>query len=605
MKIKNIINRIIVASMVFTASCNGEFLDTVPDNITSLEDVFTNKDMTERWLARIYSPIPDMWDQPYGVPWTGQSDEVYYAWVQPGINSGAITPDNASPNYWNSYYQTIRQASIFLENIDQNQEILRQPNGERLIQQYKGEARFLRAYFYWLLMKQYGPVVLMGENSMPTDADFQIPRSPWDDCVAYVLLEMDRAMQDVPERHVNPNNPSEIDVIQTGRITKPIVKAVKSQVLLYHASPLFNGNTELSGFTNPDGQVLFNPNYDPERWKAAADAAKEVIDLNLWQLFKVDHEDPFRAGFLSARNLMFDGWETEGIWLRPSSNMFWNWERHSAPRNSNGAAWNGIAVTQEMVDAFRMADGNEITDPASDYSESGFTDQSNEYYTSGTYNMYVNREPRFYVNVTFNGSYVPVVPVPGQEVVEYFFSGNSGKRDAPRDWPITGYTARKNIHPNSDFRDGRSFSRPAMMIRLGEIYLNYIEALNEYSPGHADILHYLNQIRNRAGLPDYEGSMDQEEMRRQIRLERQIELMFEGHRYWDVRRWKVADTPEYHQGGALHGMNIEAGDHLSDPAFHQRIVAFTRAPWQTRYYFYPVPQSEIDRNKVLAQFPGY
>src|SRR5690606_39994133 len=120
--------------------------------------------------------------------------------------------------------------------IDNNQEILRQPNGEQLIQQYKGEARFLRAYLYWLLMKQYGPVVLMGEHSMPTDGDFQIPRSPWDDCVAYVLSEMDRAMQDVPERHVNPNNPSELDVVQTGRITKPIIKAVKSQVLLYHRS---------------------------------------------------------------------------------------------------------------------------------------------------------------------------------------------------------------------------------------------------------------------------------------------------------------------------------------------------------------------------------
>ena len=604
MKIKNIITRIIIVGTVFTASCNSEFLDTVPDNITTLEDVFTNKDMTERWLARIYAPLPDMWDQPYGVPWTGQSDEAYYAWVQPGINSGAITPDNASPNYWGSYYQTIRQAAIFLENIDQNKEILLQPNGERLIQQYKGEVRFLRAYYYWLLMKQYGPVVLMGEELMATDADYQIPRSPWDDCVNFVLLEMDKAMQEVPEKHVNPNNPAEADIQQTGRITKPIIKAVKSQVLLYHASPLFNGNTEMANFTNPDGQALFNPNYDPERWKAAADAAKEVIDLNIWQLFRVNDQDPFRAGFLSARNLMFDGWETEGIWLRTNTNNG-NWERHSAPRNSNGAAWNGIAVTQEMVDAFRMADGSQITDASSGYSESGFTDQSTEYYTDGTFNMYVDREPRFYVNVTFNGSFVPVVPVPGDNIVEYFFSGNSGKRDAPRDWPITGYTARKNIHPNTDFRDGRYISRPAMMIRLGEIYLNYVEALNEYSPGHPDILYYLNEIRNRAGLPDYEGSTDQDEMRTQIRLERQIELMFEGHRYWDVRRWKVAGTPEYHQGGALHGMNIEGGDHLSDPEFHQRIVAFTRAAWQPKFYFYPAPQSEIDRNKVLTQFPGY
>ncbi|WP_215223146.1 RagB/SusD family nutrient uptake outer membrane protein [Echinicola shivajiensis] len=595
----------LMGQLLFSSSCNEDFLNTVPDNITTLEDVFTNKNMTEEWLARIYNPIPQMWDQPYGTPWSGQSDEVNYAWSQPAINSGALTPVNTSPNHWDWYYQTIRSAGIFLENIDMNQEILEQPGGPQLITQYKGEVRFLRAYFYWLMMKQYGPIVIMGESTLPPEADFQIPRSTWDECVAYVLSEMDKAHELVPEKHLNPNNPNQEDLQQTGRITKPIIKAVQSQILLYHASPLFNGNTSLGNFKNQDGTVLFNQTYEEARWKDAADAAKEVIDMGLWNLYEVDHEDPFVKGYLSSKELMYNGWETEGIWLRPDNNVNGSWERHCSPRNANGQAWNGIAVTQEMVDDFRMANGKSIDNPTSGYSESGFTSEGSEYYTAGTYNMYVGREPRFYVNVTFNGATVPVVSVPGSDYVEFYFSGNSGKQGAPRDWPITGYTARKNIHPNTDFRSGTNFSRPAMMIRLGEVYLNYIEALNEYSPGHPDILIYLNRIRNRGGLADYDGSTDQATMRKEIRLERQIELMYEGHRYWDVRRWKIPDTEEDHQGGEFHGMNIEAGGYMSDPAFHQRVVAFTRADWRDKFYFYPIPQREIDRNKALVQFPGY
>lgn len=590
--------------LLLAGSCKKGFLNTVPDNIATLNDVFTNRTMTEQWLARLYNPMPDMWAQPYAEPWSGQSDEVDYAWVQPAINSGAITADNADPSNWNGYYQTIRQAAIFLKNADLNKEIQAQPNGVQLLKQYKAEARFLRAYFYWLLMKQYGPVVLMGEEPKLPDADFQIPRSPWDECVNYVISEMEKALPDLPVQHMNPVDPTQPDVTQTGRITQPIVLAVKSQILLYSASPLFNGNSE-SNFKNMDGANLINPTFDKEKWKKAADAAKAVIDLNRWTLYTVTDADPFRSAFLSCRNLFFDGWQTEAIWIRPTSDHVGRWERHCSPRCANGNAWNGIAVTQEMVDIFRTANGKPITDNSSGYTETGFTNTPTSYYVDGTSNMYVGREPRFYVDVTFNGSVIPVVPENGQTRVEFFFTGNSGKNGAPRDWPSTGYTARKNIHPNTDFRSGRSFSRPAMMIRLGEIYLNYAEALNEYDPGNPDVLKYLNKIRHRGGLADIAPGASQDEMRKQIHLERQIELMFEGHRYWDVRRWKVPNTPDQHQGGQFHGMNIEKGTFLSDPEFHKRIVAFTRAQWDNRFYFYPVPQSEIDRNKKLVQAPGY
>lgn len=590
------------AALLATTGCKKEFLDTVPDNITTLENVFTNRVMSEQWLARIYNRIPDPWDQPYVNQWSGMTDEVDYTWIALPMNNGALVPDG-SAGYWNSYYESIRLAGIFLQNIDKNQEMLNLSNGPQLVKQYKGEARFLRAYYYFQLMKIYGPVVLMGEVPGDVNTDYQLPRSSWEECAAYVLDELEKAKADVPEVHLTGSGTQ--DLVQTGRITKGIVSAVQSQVLLFSASPLYNGNADMGDFKNPDGKPLLSANFDKEKWKKAADAARAVIDMNRWSLYQESHEDPFMAGFNSSRNLFWNGWKAEGIWLRPATSSFYGWEQHCAPRNTQGNAWNGIGVFQELVDAYRMADGKPISDASSGYTEEGFAPGKAGFYVDNTSNMFVGREPRFYAHITFNGATLPTIPKSGQTYVGFFFTGNSGKQGAPRDWPKTGYTARKNIHPSSQFNPVTSVGRPAMLIRLAEIYLNYAEALNEYQPGHADILIYLNKVRERAGLPPLEGGLSQDAMREQIRNERRVELSFEGHRYFDVRRWKVADRPEYHQGGAFYGMNMDKGNSLGNTEFHQRTVSLTRSAWDRRNYFWPAPQSEIDRNKQLVQFPGY
>lgn len=591
-----------VFAILVNSGCKKDYLDTVPDNITTLENVFTNRVMSEQWLARIYNRIPDPWNQPYTTQWSGMTDEVDYTWIALPMNNGALVPDG-SAGYWNSYYESIRMAAIFLENIDRNAEMLALSNGAQLVKQYKGEARFLRAYYYFQLMKIYGPVVLMGENSGTVDSDFQLPRSNWDDCVTHVLEEMDKAMTDVPEVHTTGSGAA--DLVQTGRITKGVIAAVKSQVLLFSASPLYNGNSDLSDFKNIDGTALINSSYDAEKWKRAADAAKAVIDMNRWSLYEETNADPFMAAFNSTRNLFWNGWKQEGIWLRPSSNYFYEWERHCAPRNTQGNAWNGIAVFQELVDAYRMENGLEIDHPASGYSETGFAISKSGFYAADVSNMYVGREPRFYAHITFNGASLPTVPRAGESYVGFYFSGNSGKQGAPRDWPKTGYTARKNIHPSSQYNPVTSVGRPAMLIRLAEIYLNYAEALNEYQPGHADILSYLNSVRERGGIPPLTAGLSQSEMREAIQQERRIELSFEGHRYFDVRRWKLAENPAHHQGGAFYGMNMDKGNGLGNVEFHERTIALTRSQWDRRNYFWPVPQSEVDRNKQLVQFPGY
>jgi len=611
--------------MLAPAGCKKGYFDNIPDNIITVDNIFENRGQTERWLAGLYSSIPDIWAAPYTYQYMGISDEIEFAnWgvgTAPSINNGAITADG-SPSNFSAYYEKIRLASIFLEKIDNNKEILALPNGPELIKQYKGEARFMRAYYYWLMMKELGPVVLMPLKSASINDDFQIPRSSWDECVNFVLAEMAIAKADVPLQNYAVGSSTELDPAQTGRINKLIVSSVESQILLYHASPLFNGNTELGDFKNLDGKQLFNQTYDGTRWKKAADASKAAIDmaiLNGKGLFKVADDDPFRAAYLSCRNMFWDGWKTEGIWLRSASDENGSWERHCSPRSISGGAWNGMGVLQNLVDDFRMKDGSAISNNSS-YNENtypntegviGTGSKTTTLYVAGTNQMYRNREARFYVDVTFNGSVNPGVakantPTENNSRVEFFKTGSSGKDGNARDWPKTGYTARKNIIPNINFNPSVTNDRPAMLIRLAELYLNYAEALNEADPGNPDILKYLNEIRVRGGLPALTGTLSQEDMRKEIRLERRIELCYEsGIRYFDVRRWKIADKPGSNQGGAMYGMNIDAGTSLSDPAFHVRTVATVRKAWQRKYYFFPYGQNEMDRNKQLVQFPGY
>ncbi|WP_223548929.1 MULTISPECIES: RagB/SusD family nutrient uptake outer membrane protein [Aestuariivivens] len=599
-------NTVLGALIIFSiAGCNDDFFDTQPDNLLSIESIFENRQQTERWWAGLFSSIQDIWAYPYNYQYGLMCDEMDASnWTNPSINSGAISADSYYFGF-TGHYEKIRLATIFLENIDNNDEILALNNGPEIIRQYKGEAQFLRAYNYWVMMKHLGPVVIQPLEVGSPDGDYQIPRSTWSECIDFVLSEMAQAKEKLPVDYFQSGT-AVVDGTQVGRINKMIVEAVESQILLYNASPLFNGNTELADFKNLDGTQLIPQTYDANKWTLAANAAKEAIDLaeaNGKGLYQASGADAFTTAYNSVKNLYWDGWDVEGIWLRPSTGSY-NWEIHCAPRSTQNTGYNGLAVVQRLVDDFRMSDGESIEDSQT-YTETGYSGSSTPYYAAGTNNMYVDREPRFYAWINFNGAVHPSIPRAGQPYVEFYNTGNSGKNGAPRDWPKTGYTVRKNTHPA--FRsDQGTFGRPAMLIRLAELYLNYAEALNEADPGNSNILIYLNKVRVRAGLPELSAGMSQDEMRDQIRLERRVEFCFEaGHRFFDVRRWKIADKSDSYQGGVYYGMNMNEGTELSSDEFHTRVPAFTRTQWQRRYYFFPYGQNEMDRNKQLVQFPGY
>lgn len=592
----NIISKgiLLFCSLLMITGCS-KYLDQVPNDRITIEEVFRKKAPSEQFLANVYSYVNDdanIWE---ATPWFSNCDEGDITWskyVVYDLNIGNISAGNAIFDRWGRYYNGIRSASYFMAHINENIEI-RSINGQQLIDQYQAEARCLRAYFYFLLMQQYGPVVLVGDNPVSPDApaaDMQLPRSSFDDCVNYVSSQLDSAIIHLPLVPSSNGQPSDIEM---GRMTKGIALAIKSRLLLYAASPLYNGNTDMAAFKNQDGTQLISQSYDKEKWKKALDAAKAVMDLGLYNLYK----DPSADVRKSLQGIFLQAWNTEQIFVR-KKNALIDRDVTAMPRQAGG--WNGIGVTQEQVDAYFMQDGKPIKESAL-YSETGFTEVEGVRVS----NMYMNREPRFYTDVLYNNCVWQGGSMKAAAPVTFYLSGPNGKNGHPTDWTKTGYLVRKNVAALTNAGAGGSGQRqerPEIIFRLGEIYLNYVEALNEYSPGNPDILLYLNRIRERAGIPGYGGAgglpvpVSQDAMRKAIWQERRVELAFENHRWFDIRRWKIVGNVM----GDMHGMNINKdGDE-----FYKRVVASLHMFIPALNWF-PISQYEMDRTRILVQNPGW
>ncbi|MFL5745166.1 MAG: RagB/SusD family nutrient uptake outer membrane protein [Niastella sp.] len=250
-------NFIIIFLLATIASCKKGYFDGVPKDLVSTDAIFKNKSETENWLASVYGTLVDPWANTAGSAryWAGFTEELEPAGATVQA-SGLLNPANAI-NLWTSHYQGIRMANIFIQHIDNSEtNLLKEPNGKELMVQYKGEARFLRAYYYWNLMKLYGPVILVGDEPGKYNDDYQLPRNSWKECIDYVLSEMDSAYAMVPDKYLGAGGTE--DATQAGRINQLVIDAVKSQVLLFDASPLYNGNPDFDNFKNEDGNQLMN-----------------------------------------------------------------------------------------------------------------------------------------------------------------------------------------------------------------------------------------------------------------------------------------------------------------------------------------------------------
>lgn len=605
--------------MQLLTSC-VDYLDKESDTELTLPMVFEDKTRIEGWLANVYSHVPDpYWGYARKLGWDILSDDMtaserwrQWDWKVIPMLLGEWTPSTDwDGNYWARLPQLIREANIFIENVHPLPE---QGISATEVTYMKAEMRFMIAYYYYLLSNTYGPVPFKPNYIAPTDfnlADLMEGQRPYYEVVDWVDKELQEVAKILPAKYTEAR--------KYGRATSIMCLAVRARMLLFAASPLVNGNPDYANHKNKDGENLFSTTADKTKWAYAAQACKELIDAAEaagHKLYTEKNDDGTIDPFMSYQNLFltrYDEGNTEILFARPGGSEYGEYEKHATPQVSGGSG--GLGVTQSLVDAFFMENGLPINDDDSKYVESGFSDsdetRDNTVWDtevnggaitkSGTYKMYCNREPRFYITVSYNNSYFT------QEKRLFNFFNGSADNPHTHDAPQNGYLIRKKISPDLNVKQGTYKYRPGIVYRLGEAYLNYAEALNESDPGNVEILYYLNKIRERAGIRQYTTGdtdenfihvdlNDQAEMRKLIRAERRVELSCEGIRYDDLRRWKEAENV---LNGDFYGMNFSGKDNSS---FYVR-TPYLKRVYKKAYYWFPIHQSEIDKNDKLVQSP--
>lgn len=604
--------------MQLLTSC-VDYLDKESDTELTLPMVFEDKTRIEGWLANVYSHVPDpYWGYARKLGWDILSDDMtaserwrQWDWKVIPMLLGEWTPSTDwDGNYWARLPQLIREANIFIENVHPLPE---QGISATEVTYMKAEMRFMIAYYYYLLSNTYGPVPFKPNYIAPTDfnlADLMEGQRPYYEVVDWVDKELQEVAKILPAKYTEAR--------KYGRATSIMCLAVRARMLLFAASPLVNGNPDYANHKNKDGENLFSTTEDKSKWAYAAQACKELIDAAEaagHKLYTEKNDDGTIDPFMSYQNLFltrYDEGNTEILFARPGGSEYGEYEKHATPAASGGSG--GLGVTQSLVDAFFTENGLPINDD-SEYEETGFSDsdetRDNTVWDtevnggaitkSGTYNMYCHREPRFYITVSYNNSYFT------QEKRLFNFFNGSADNPHTHDAPQNGYLIRKKISPDLNVKQGTYKYRPGIVYRLGEAYLNYAEALNESDPGNEEILYYLNKIRERAGIRKYtkgdtdENNIhvdlnDQAEMRKLIRAERRVELSCEGIRYDDLRRWKEAENV---LNGDFYGMNFSGRDESS---FYVR-TPYLKRVYKKAYYWFPIHQSEIDKNDKLVQSP--
>lgn len=600
--IKNLL--ILFLAVALLAGCK-KFFDQVPDDTLSLHETFKNRSTAEKFLANIYTYIPREHTQRFvgnrnSGPWTGASDEAEYLWgfvESNNMNTGSWDAGSGfTKSFWRDYYKAIRSATIFIANVDKVSVDITDAQKR----QYKAEARALRAIYYYYLLRIYGPVIILGDKEIPVDAELsslQLPRNSVDECVNFIVSQLDEAAADLPVKPLNSDNQA--------RITRPVAQAIKAQTLLYAASPLLNGNTDFASLKNKDGKQLIPQSYDASKWQKAAAAYKSFIDLYVpgtFNLYKEYNQDGSYNPYLSCRDVILNDWNKEIIFGRPDDDNARNYE--VTPYHNGYASEvrgsGGLGATQRIVDAFFMNNGKPITDATSGYATSGTSlfQAPDDNQPMEVYNEWVNREPRFYVNITYDNR-TWLNKNSGTAITRLYFKGNSGKGTS-NDYCPTGYIVRKGATTN-DWHRGNSV---VILVRLANIYLDYVEALNESDPGNPDILKYLNLIRERAGIPSYGNGVSdipvpgsQSDMRDAIRHERQVELCFENVRYFDTRRWKIAEQTD---NGPAIGLDIDS----PLPGFYNK-KPFENRIFTKRNYFFPIPVEDVGNDSQLMQNIGW
>ena len=614
-----------ILSCVFVgvfASCDAYLDHDLRDQMT-LEEVFSKKETTEQYLAKVYSYLPveiqAVWNA-----MTGCTDESYYSWTTGQMyqnqNNGSWSPASSDYHKWTTYYEAINQATVFMDNVDR---CLDEKVSDKRRAEMKAEARFLRAYYYFLLFRQYGPIYIWGDQAPDiTIRPEAIDRHTVDHCVDFIADEFDKAAQDL-SLTVN-------ETAWKARVTKGTALAAKARLLLYAARPLYNGCEFYKGMTNMWGEKMFPQSYDASKWKKAADAAKAVIDLGVYELYEDKTEtDPLMKGIKSYQGIYFQKWNKELIWAKYEGAEMWNARCIPSGIFEGGIA--GYAPSMKLVDTYAMqesgrfpvtgyeSDGSPIVDPASGYEADGFTEnwihpiESSYKDAEGNkiplpikvHNSCKGRDARFYASILFNGAYW-LTPNNGPKLVTFYKGGTSSYGQSSGDFCKVGFLFRRMTNPTNDYvaKEWGEFSWP--FFRLGEIFLSYAEACNEMEPrDETNALLYINKIRNRSGLNNLEEAYpevkgNKELFRQLLQKERLVEMAFENLRYWDLRTWMINSTEA---NGPRYGLDLTATKY--EDSWKRTTKITLPIVFEMKHSLFPIYQGQLDEMRNITQNTGW
>ncbi len=562
---------IVITSIFLFASCSEQMEYRENQNYQK-DYIQLNFSNVGGLISNIYAQLDYDFGNYDGAMLASASDEAEYAWESSSIHdfyNGSWGPSNPKASIWNSSYSAIQNCNLFLEeflgltfpelalNDDYQAQMFRYNN-------YENEVRFLRAYFYFNLIRQYGDVPFY-TKVMTTEEVNKLTRTPYENIIQFIVDESDAIVNKIPVDYTKLGSMAIPGSQENGRANRIAVLSLKARTLLYAASPLFNKDN------------------NKELWHQAALANKAVIDSSLVHGYHLEDYTQIWGPH---------NWESkEAIFVRritetSGSNIL---ESRNFPIGVEGGN-SGNCPTQTLVDAYQMkSTGKFWDDPESGYEAS---------------NPYAGRDPRFNMTIVKNGD--TKWPFYNTQPIQTYFGGANGE-------PIsgatpTGYYLKKLLDSSIDLRPGKETrSRHSWITyRLGEFYLNYAEAVYNYL-GSADgtssefqmsAREAVNVIRSRQGveMPALEAGLSNDKFWELYTNERMVELAFEGHRFWDVRRWK--------EGQKLSSIDRMKITRNADNTYSYRRESVNRL-WEDKMYFFPIPQSELLKNDNLTQNPGY
>lgn len=624
---------VIIAFSTFFIACE-DYLDQVPEkDVETIESIFERKSKADVWFTQATEFLTDSWILGFGENVgscgadefvTGNYIRNFQSWMMFQVADGLQTSQSPIGNIWTSAYYHIRMLNVFIENVGNVYDLTVEEK-----KNWKAEAMAVKAFFYFELVRRYGPIVLVPENiDVNVDlAEMQVPRSHVDTCFNEIVRLLNDA---IPDLYTSKERLASHKLF----LSKEGAMALKARVLLYQASPLFNGNEFYVNFKGKKGEPLFSMEYDPERWKRAAEAADAAVEFceSLGYRLNTGEQNKPTKLLNQMRDVEMSIWEreydgVEAVFLTGSASTMFGWFQYLLPRFPEGHPdrdanlFGCVGPSMKMVEMFYTKNGLPISmDKEWSYPNRYKLGRelNNDYegviaLNEDVLNLHLKREPRFYANIAADRCYWQRGNRAGDNKLVEAYRGEAFGLQRSYIWAsepqnTCGYYVKKfvrsEVQTYSYMYNAQTLGDSRYpVIRLAELYLIQAEAWNEYEGPSDKVYEPLNKVRERAGIPDVKTSWERysyspqnvntkEGMRGIIQQENAVEFAFEAHRYWDLRRWKRAHLE---LNDKLLGWNV-LGDNARSfyNNYEGPVVVWDKAKFVApRDYLFPIKAEEV------------